>query len=178
MSMQIITTVTVEVAGEQTSNIVSSQRTESAHVQIQLDGLWITALDAAAVTPHAYAWANARAEAADLLPHVADIKGTPRRLIASLVLRQSGWVQPQVFRIPAAGPDEQPYIEVRVGTLRVRAYDRAAVESIAQAWERALATASTIWTIQPRKLEIEPIGALMGRKGHPAIVQTGLPPAT
>lgn len=126
MSYQAITTVTAEVAGQQERNILSSDRVDTAHVQVQLDGLWVTAIDREAVAAHAYAWNAATVEAPSMLPPEAHITGIPRRMIATTILRQSGFVQPNVYRIKADGK-EPAYLEVVVGALRVRAFDQAAV---------------------------------------------------
>ena len=98
---QNITTVIAEVAGQQDENIVTSKSREGGTVQVQSGSIWITCLDLAAVTAHAYAWATARADAAEYLPHTADITSLRRSSEPTLILRQTGYAQPVWRQVPA-----------------------------------------------------------------------------
>ena len=172
MSHQNITTVVTTVAGQQLETISSSTR-GTATVEVRTGTVWVTCLDLHAIAAHAYAWSTAESDAIGYLPHTADIEAAPRLTEATVVLRHIGFVHPQVYR----SRDDHPYLEVIVGSLRTRAYDQAAVGSIAQAWARALATGRTVMGQPAAKLDAARIQNLIQERGLPEITQPGLPPA-
>lgn len=172
MSQQHVTTVVTTVIGQQPET-VSSSTGSTPHVEVKTGTVWLTCLDIHAVAAHAYAWSTAEADAIGYLPHLAHINRSPRQPAATVVLRQVGFVQPQVFR----SRDDDPYLEVIVGALRTRAYDQAAVVSIAQAWARALATARTVWSQSPTEIDAVRVQNFIRERGLPEITQPGLPPA-
>ncbi|WP_153506427.1 hypothetical protein [Cumulibacter manganitolerans] len=169
---QNITTVIVEVAGAQDENVVTSTG-RSGSVQVQSGSVWITCLDLPALTAHAYAWATARAEAAGYLPHTASITPLRHSSEPTLILRQTGYAQPQVYASCDRHTDA-PYLEVIVASIRTRVYDRAAADSIEQAWARALLLAKPVFATAPPRLDPARADQLAGRQ---AIRRPGPPPA-
>ena len=171
--MHIITTVTLRAAGEQPAHVSSNEQTGgNAHVEVQIHGCRVTALDLDAVIAHAYAWSTARADAAGYLPREAHLQPLELPTAATVIVRHNRYTQPAVYR----SIEDRPHLEVIVGALRVRAYDILAVETSSQAWDRAAALARTIWRDIPQRLDADAVAAVMERRGQPAITRTGPPP--
>ncbi|PRZ34797.1 hypothetical protein CLV47_12329 [Antricoccus suffuscus] len=170
--MQIITNVTLSAAGEQPANISSHDGPDTGHVQVQVHGCWVTALDLDAVISHAYAWSTARAEAVGYLPQKVHVEPLQLPTAATVIVRHVGYTQPQVY----LSADDRPHLEVIVGSLRVRAYDLLAVETYSQAWDRAVAIARTIWRGTPPRIDPDAVTKVLAQRGQPAIARDGLPP--
>ena len=170
---QNITTVIAEVAGQQAESIVTSTG-RAGSVQVQTGSVWITCLDLGAVTAHAYAWATARADAAEYLPAATNVAPLRRSSEPTLILRQTGYAQPQVYRSRDKHTDA-PYLEVIVAAMRTRVYDRAAAASIEQAWARALLMARPVFAAASPRLDPARGDQLTGRRQ--AIRRPGPPPA-
>ncbi len=170
MSYQAITSVTTIVVGQQECQTYTSNRAHEKNLQLQTPGTWVTCLDLHAVISHAYAWGTARGET-NYLPAALEIHSTDRLFASSAIVRHRGFTAPQVFR--SAG--ERDYLEVIVGPLRTRAYDQAAVESLAQAWDRALLLARTMWSGEEPRTNPESITKVMKNRGMPPILHKGIP---
>ncbi|MEO6956552.1 MAG: hypothetical protein ABI137_07405 [Antricoccus sp.] len=94
-----------------------------------------------------------------------------RLFASSAIVRHRGFTAPQVFR----STDDRDYLEVVVGPLSIRAYDQAAVESLAQGWDRALLLAQTMWSGEEPRTNTASIAKVMKNRGMPPILQKGIP---
>ncbi|MEO6958265.1 MAG: hypothetical protein ABI137_16100 [Antricoccus sp.] len=59
--------------------------------------------------------------------------------------------------------------------MRTRAYDQAAVESLAQGWDRALLLAQTMWSGEEPRTNTDSIAKVMKNRGMPPILHKAIP---
>ena len=150
-----ISAITADIAGEQVftldAHITTRGNTKKIQdvVTVTLGGIVFYCHDGHSVRTFARAWAATLADAAHVLPEVADYLGGPGldRHHVGLILRVAGTHRRQVNVIPSgASPTGTAYARVALGSLTVHAYDLAAIRSWADGWATAEHTANRIWS--------------------------------
>ena len=168
-----IAAVTTTVAGAQDGAVDARfADSENRHIQVQVGPAWVTCFDPQAILSHMEGW-NAARDTLDWLPAEFDGRQGDPRMIGSAIIRARGPVRPAIYE---ARDDNAPYVEVRVGTLRTRAYDQAAVTSIADTWNRAASLAMALWRPRADMIDSPAVAEMIHRTGTKAIRHRGLPP--
>lgn len=146
--------ISLAVAGPQTFNLdahittrgTGRGRTVQDVLTVSLGSLMVHCHDRDSVQAFATAWRRV-AELAGHLPEQAPDTVAADRNHVGILLRVAGAPKPWAYNVIPAGGDPAgiAHARVHVGRLTVRACDRAAVASWANAWDQALTTAMRIW---------------------------------
>lgn len=142
--------LTIAVAGLQKARIqaVSGSRELRPHIYVEAGVLSFDCLSRMAIVSWAEGWAIARDVRADVanLPEWVHASTSQRRNIVTGIAVGDRYVLPTVLAMPAAATDEDTaYVQVEIGPLAVRAYDRQAIRSLADIWTNALAQSQYVW---------------------------------
>jgi hypothetical protein len=166
-----LTAVLTTVAGHQ-DGVLDARfaATENRHIQVQSGIAWVSCFDLPAVASHAGAW-NAARDAGKHLPEQINTPKTDLRMVGSAIIRARGPVKPELYE----AFDIAPYLEVRVGPLRTRAYDQAAITSLADTWSRATNLALALWTGRSDIIDSPAVADLITRAGIQPTHHRGAP---